>query len=307
MHTLAPVIIFTYKRIDSLKLVIESLNKCAFIDRTEIFIFSDGAKGNGDEEEVCVVRNYLLDIKTTHISLHFSEENNGLAKSIIEGVTKILYQYQKVIVLEDDLVVSSNFLIYMNRAINYYQKDRRIFSIAGYSIPITTPNNYPYDVYFLPRASSWGWATWEDRWRTIDWTVNDYGAFIKNKNKVKSFNKGGSDMASMLKKQMNGRINSWAIRWCYHQFRTNTLTVYPVVSKVKNIGFSTMATHSNVYNRYKTKLDDGLKVEFKLQHEAVLINHFTIQFQKFYSIKTRLMYKIKTLLYKVGFISNKDD
>ncbi|MDB5121037.1 MAG: glycosyltransferase [Sphingobacteriales bacterium] len=307
MYTLAPVIIFTYKRIGSLKLVLESLNKCALIERTEIIIFSDAAKGNGDEQEVSAVRNYLIGIESPNIKLNFSEENYGLAKSIIGGVTKILNQYHKVIVLEDDLTVSTNFLIYMNNALDHYQNNSNIFSIAGYSVPITAPDDYPYDVYFFLRASSWGWATWNDRWTTIDWEVNDYEEFIKNKDRIKAFNEGGSDMFNMLKKQMNGKINSWAIRWCYHQFRTKSLTVYPVVSKIKNIGFSEMATHSNVYNRYKTLLDTGNTLHFNFPSTAIVDQHFTVQFQHFYSIRTRFINKIRTLLYKVGFISNKND
>ena len=29
------------------------------------------------------------------------------------------------------------------------------------------------DAYFHPRPNSWGWATWEDRWNSVNWEVDE--------------------------------------------------------------------------------------------------------------------------------------
>jgi hypothetical protein len=303
---LAPIVIFGYKRPDSLRITIESLLNCQYANQSELFIFCDGPKNIKDIKAVTEVRDYLQNVKGfKNITLKFSEKNRGLAQSIIEGVSKIHETYDSVIVLEDDLVVSANFLVYMNKALDFYRDNKKIFSIAGYSIPITKAENYKYDVYFTPRASSWGWASWKDRWEKIDWNVSDFNEFKKNKKQIEAFNKGGSDLFNMLNKRMNGKIDSWAIRWCYSQFKANLFTVYPIISKVQNTGFDVQATNSNVYNRYYTELDAQLLTEFIFSENAMLDNWSYEQFADFYNLKNRLLGRIRTIIHKLGFLKNK--
>ncbi|MFW6016806.1 MAG: glycosyltransferase, partial [bacterium] len=234
---LSPIVLFVYNRPEHTKKTIKALKKNKLADKSKLFIFSDGEKSANDKQKVKEVRKIINKIDGFKQGKVFeSEENKGLANSVIDGVTKIINQYGKVIVLEDDLITSKNFLRYMNRALDFYEEDKKIWSISGYNLPIGIPDDYKHDVYLSYRASSWGWATWKDRWDKIDWDINDYSEFINDKSAQKLFNRGGSDMKNMLKSQMEGKIDSWAIRWCYNQFKNDSYTIYPVVSKVKNIG-----------------------------------------------------------------------
>ena len=192
----------------------------------------------------------------------------------------------------------------MNQALDQYKNIEKVFSVSGYNIPLRLPHNYKFDAYFAPRASSWGWATWIDRWADIDWQVKDYSSFQKNKKDLRAFNQGGSDLSGMLKRQMKGKINSWAIRWCFHQFKRKKFTVYPIISKIQNIGFSKEATNSNVYNRYKTPLDVSSKTDFVFPDKVKLQLNLLHQFQNFFSFRTRLYNYIKTFFYKAGILSN---
>ena len=134
-----------------------------------------------------------------------SEHNLGLAASIIAGVSKIFEIADEVIVLEDDLIVTSNFLSFMNQALTRFQLDKKVFSISGYSFNISGSKTTNYDAYFLNRGWSWGWATWKDRWKDIDWEVKDYNEFNSNRKLKASFNKGGSDLTAMLQKHNDGQ------------------------------------------------------------------------------------------------------
>lgn len=302
----APVLLFTYKRLDTLKLTVAALQQNKHAGESELFIFSDAAKTAKDELEIDKVRNFIKGIGGfKSVSIFEAPKNKGLANSIIDGVSQVIKKYGKVIVLEDDLQTSVNFLSYMNQSLDFYKDNRKVFSIAGYSIPVRVPGDYSYDCYFLPRASSWGWASWQDRWEKIDWKVSSFEEFKKDRARIKAFNAGGSDMYDMLNKQMNGKIDSWAIRWCYDQYRSNSYTLCPVISKVKNIGFNNLATNTNVFNRYDTALDQEGKTTFdfpvKVEPNATLLH----QFQSFYSLKTRAIGKIKTYLYKAGIYKNK--
>ncbi|VAW12775.1 hypothetical protein MNBD_BACTEROID03-188 [hydrothermal vent metagenome] len=297
-HELSPIALFTFNRLNVLKQTVISLQNCRLAKESDLHIFSDAAKDKRDYDIVVQVREYLKTvIGFKNITIHYAQTNMGLAKSILNGVSEILKVNESVIVLEDDLVVSSNFLSYTNQALNEYKTNPDILSISGYSFPIKVPEKYQYDNYFTKRASSWGWATWKNKWENIDWLVTDYVSFSKNTKEKKNFDKMGSDMSNMLAKQMRGEINSWAIRWCYHQFKKNLYTVYPVVSKVMSIGYGEGATNTKSgRSRYITPIDSTKKREFKFNQVANLDKRFTKQFVAKFNRKTRTYYKIKTFL-----------
>ncbi len=301
-----PVLLFCYNRKLLLKSAVERLSNNVGADKTDLFIFSDGPKKPSDISIILELRDFLKSIKGfKSITIEESKTNKGLAKSVIAGVSKVLETYDAVIVLEDDLLTSENFLLYMNQCLNLYENNDKVFSISGYSPPIKPKSGYNYDSYFFVRNSSHGWATWKNRWEKVDWQVSDFDSFIASKNKQAEFNNGGSDLSRMLFRQMNGKINSWSIRFCYQQYKTGTYTVYPVVSKIQNLGFGPDATHTNNFNRFHTNLDDGSKTNFVLPRGVILDKTITVEFKKFYSLRSRGFGKIKTYLYKAGLIENR--
>ena len=146
----------------------------------------------------------------------------------------------------------------MNNALDFYNKDEKIWSISGYNLPIEIPKDYEYDIYLGYRGCSWGWATWKDRWNTVDWEVKDYKKFKHSYRKRKIINRGGPDMAQMLDAQMKGLCDSWAIRWCYEQSKQNKYTVYPVKSLIQNCGLDGTGTHSGINSAFDVKLNQTL-------------------------------------------------
>ncbi|GHV57497.1 glycosyl transferase [Bacteroidia bacterium] len=292
MHCLAPVVLFVYNRLDCLTSTINALKNNFAAADSNLFIFSDAPKSEQDNNKVNQVRSYIKTIQGfKKITIVEREQNFGLAKSIIEGVTETINQYGKVIVLEDDLITSPNFLSYMNSALNYYERNQKIFSIAGYTHPIKNPKQ---DVYFTQRASSWGWATWKNRWENVRWDLKEeYILFMQDKIRQKQFNRMGSDLCKMLDRQMNGKINSWAIRWCYNQFLTQQYTVYPTLSKVINAGTDGSATHTqDRFNRLATPIDQSGQVDFRFPEEILLDDFYLKQFLKNYSLLTRIKYRL---------------
>lgn len=291
---LAPIVIFVYNRFNHTVKTIESLRENYLAKDSEIFIFSDASKSNDDDIKVSEVRKYIKGIKGfKKVTIVEREENNGLAKSVITGVTDIINKYGKVIVLEDDLITSEYFLEYMNKSLDMYQNRTDIWSISGYTPDIKIPQEYIDEIYLTYRGCSWGWATWKDRWEKVDWDIIDYYTFKKDKIKVKQFNKSGTDLAPMLNDQMEKRINSWAIRWVYNQYKQGKCTVYPVRSLVKNIGMDMSGTHSIVTKKYEANLaksiitlnkdininNDILK-EFKNIYDLNLIGYISIGIKK---------------------------
>lgn len=299
---LAPILLFTYKRLDTLKNTVNALKNNNLASNSDLFIFSDGSKNDKDYEYVASVRNYIKTIDGfKSINIKFSPQNYGLANSIISGVSKVLEDYDRVIVLEDDILTSNNFLDFMNQALEYYKNSNNIFSVSGYTPVISGLESD--GVYFTKRASSWGWATWKTKWDLVDWDVKDYDIFSKSTKLKKEFNKMGSDMSFMLGRQMSGEINSWAIRWCYSQFRLDLYSVFPSVSKVINVGFdSEDATHTKEKsNRFLTKLDNSTKTTFIFNNHVKLDKKIVYQFTRPYSFKNRLLNKLMNFNFLENF------
>ena len=291
---LAPICLFVYSSFNETKRTVESLQKNTLAPESLLFIFSDGAENIYTIEKVKNVREYIRTVTGfANVTIYESEVNKGLANSIISGVTKIISDFDKVIVIEDDLLLSTNFLGFMNQSLNFYKEEKKILSISGFSFPIKYKTGYKYDVAFSLRASSWGWATWKDRWENIDWEVKTYKTFQRNILKRCKFNRGGSDMSHMLDKQMSGKINSWAIRFCYHQFENDLFDVFPTISKVINIGFGENATNTKKGDfRFRTNLDTTNKQFFNLQKEIKISLTNQIQFYWHFSIIMRILSKI---------------
>ena len=295
MQNIAPIILFTYRRLDTLKKCVAALQKNILANDTDLHIFSDAASDNDDASAVEKVRDFIKTIqgfKSIHIYL--SEKNKGLATSIINGVTKIIKQYDKVIVVEDDLITTPNFLLFMNSSLERYYQNSDVFSVSGYSFNLGNHKNWKADGYFLNRGWSWGWATWKNRWDKIDWQIKDYKEFTANKKYKKEFAKGGSDLNNMLKKQMTGKLDSWAIRWFYNQYKLKGLTYYPLLSKVFNNGFDNMATHTKgSSNRYLPQLDTLQKNHFVYPEKIEINALFQNRFSKKMGVLSRVRSKVQ--------------
>lgn len=282
---MSPVAIFVYKRLKHTKELIKSLASNMLSEETDLFIFSDAAKTSIEKKDVELVRQFIHQNdyrkKFRNVMIIEEKKNKGLARSIIEGVEQIIEKYGEIIVLEDDLIVSENFLEYMNGALSFYEKCKDVWSISGYSFPMKSLVNYPHDIYYGYRGCSWGWATWKNRWEKVDWDVTSYNDFLQDKKWIKKFNRGGNDMAPMLKGQMEGKLDSWAIRWCFAQSNLNMMTVYPKKSLVENMGCDGSGTHSGNSKKFDTIRVQG---SYKYRFEEVAIDkNIEKEFWKKYS------------------------
>lgn len=284
MRKLAPLVIFVYNRSSITQQMLEAINHNTLAPETEVFIYSDGPKNEDDLKKVLEVRKCIHDFAEISnfktVKIVESDKNKGLANSIIGGVTEVIQRFERVIVLEDDLITAVNFLDFMNDCLDYYKNNKKIWSIGGTTYKMDALDRYPHDVYVCYRGESCGWATWIDRWSRVDWNVTDYEVFMKDKKRKKLFKRGGQDMVEALKKQMEGKTDSWAIRWCYQESKEDMLTVLPSKSLIKNIGWDGSGTHSDV-DRFHTEIDSE-KYEYKLMN--VEINEMLMKdFRKYFS------------------------
>lgn len=299
-NILAPICLFVYSRLDETKKTIESLQQNILASESHLYVFSDGEKNEENRKNVLAVREYIHSINGfASVKIYESNINKGLANSIISGVTEIVNKYGKIIVIEDDLIFSTNFICFMNQALNFYENKKRVANISGYAFDFKYPSDYKYDMAFSCRFSSWGWATWKDRWEKVDWEVKDYKSFRWNIFNRIRFYQGGSDLDRMLRLQMKGKLDSWAIRFAYHHFKYDLLDIFPRISKVLYNGFNSGATHTqNKKDTFDTVLDSTENFNFQFSENLETEKEITKQFYNHYSFKTRLNYKISQIRWK---------
>ncbi len=278
----APICLFTYNRLWHTQKTLASLLKDPLAKYSTLFIFSDGPKNEQSKSQVQVLRDYLKTISGfAAIDIIYREHNLGLANSIIQGVTQIVNHYGKVIVLEDDLELSPYFLTFMNEGLDFYQDNEKVASIHGYAFPIkeTMP-----ETYFLKGADCWGWATWKRAWDKFEPDGKKLLKLLTEKNMAKAFDFNFTQPnIQMLKDQINGKNNSWAIRWNASAFINNLLTLYPGKSLVRNIGLDNTGEHCAITDIFDVTLsDEKITINtIRVEHSEIAYQHYVNFFKKY--------------------------
>jgi len=270
---LAPIVLFVYNRPWHTKQTVEALQKNELAGESELFIYCDEAKNEDARKSVDEVREYVDTIdgfkKVTVIK---REKNWGLADSIIDGVTKIVNEHGKIIVLEDDLVTSPYFLKFMNEALEFYENEKKVWHISGWNYPIEADG---LDDVFLWRVMNcWGWATWADRWshyeKNIDKVIGEF-----SKKDIKRFNlDGAEDFWSQIVLNREKKINTWAIFWYVTIFKQNGLCLNPVQTFVENIGLDGSGIHCGESCAFESNLSLNKNIEYSNKMEE---NRITIE------------------------------
>lgn len=244
MLQLAPIILFVYNRPWHTGQTLDALAKNELANESVLYIYADGAKENATEidlqkiKEVREIISTFEGCKETHIIER--EKNWGLANNVIEGITKIVNQYKKIIVLEDDLITSPFFLDFMNQGLDLYKDEQKVYGITGYSF---FPNNKLPSTFLLPLGSSWGWATWQRAWNDFESDAEKLVQQIKSQQLEKEFNFGAYPYFQMLESQVQKKIDSWAIRFYASYFLQNASFLVPNQNLVYNIGMDASGTH----------------------------------------------------------------
>ena len=243
----APVVVFAFNRAAPLKLVFERLALAEDVLDRDIIVYVDGARNGKDVEKI----NSVLDVISAYkdnllpnIILRERECNLGCQKNISSAVSEVLENYGRIIVVEDDVLVSKTFLRYMDDALSLYEKDMRIWGINGHQCPyMYLPFCFKGDVYLSPRNLCTGWGTWKNRWRQVDFEIKDWKEFINVEENAEKLAAAGNDIRGMLEKHYSGTLNSWAMPCTYYMVKNGLFVIEPRLSLTKNVGFGLESVH----------------------------------------------------------------
>jgi hypothetical protein len=287
------IAVFCYKRATKLKASVEALLKNPECSSMDIIFFSDGNKNENDQEGVLQTRAFINSITGfRNVYKHFRERNLSTGPNFELGLSYLCNNYDQFIAIEDDLVVSPNCIRYLLDALIYYKHQKSVFCITGFCFPLAV-QNYPYDTVVYKRFCSYGWASWSERVRKVIWDKEELSNIIKNSPDFKKrLNNEGYDLHRMLMKQIKGEISTWDIQMQVHVAENRLKVIYPVVSKVANIGFDQESTNTFGVDYLKTPLDLGIKREFNFVDQDIIIPSLQKQLKKPYKFGALVTRKI---------------
>ncbi|MFC4213183.1 glycosyltransferase family A protein [Pedobacter lithocola] len=292
--------VFCYNRVSKLKRCIEALLKNPECKNMDIVFFSDGPKIGSDDTHIKEVRHYIDNLDGfKNIIKHYREHNLSTGPNFRTGLTFLSENYERFIIVEDDLIVSSNYLKFLIDALEFYKDDQSVFCVTAYVFPIKAPN-YIYDTIVYKRFCSYGWGGWGNRFTNIIWDENDLNNLMNNSPRFKKrLNAEGFDLVRMLKKQIKGTISTWDIQMQTHVAENRLKVIYPKLSKVSNIGFDEESTNTSGVNYLVTPIDDGAQRNFKFSPATNIVAELQSQIKAPYAYHTLVIRKLKNEFIKL--------
>ncbi|MCL2334147.1 MAG: hypothetical protein FWC52_05105 [Candidatus Methanoplasma sp.] len=248
--TIAPVMLFTYSRPEHTRSVLNALEKNDMADKTPIYAYTCGPKNDehaaGVYETQKVLKEFLNNSRFLSFEIVDAGKHLPLGTAMIEAVSNVVSKHGKVIVVEDDVVTSKDFLRFMNDCLNYYEKDPSVFTVCGYSPDVPEIRAMDKDVYIIQRVCPWGWGIWKDRWDSYDPEIRTYIQNILDRNYRRMLVRWTADLPLTLDARLyekGSMERDWEQPLGFCQFKNKMNTICPKISKVKNIGFDGSGTH----------------------------------------------------------------
>jgi hypothetical protein len=298
--TASPIAVFAYRRTKSLQSMFESLVNCDGFEKSEITIFVDGFKSEVDRKDVQEVQAFARGLAFPNVRAVLSAENRGLRRSIYQGVGSLVRRHGRVIVLEDDLELSPMALRYFNAALDAYANVERVKAVCGYMYDLDPPQ--PGACFFLPFASSWGWATWNRAWNGFSVETDDYRALSQSA----SFQRllGAPKIARMnlmLDAQVRGLIDSWAILWNAYIAKQGGICLFPPSALVGHRGFSAVGSTHSSRNPLNTALS-RMEAQMELAQSFVLPDRVELDFSVVDRVASAAQARLQRVITVLGYV-----
>lgn len=312
MKHLSPIVLFVYNRPEHTKRTVEGLLQNPEAKDSELYIFADAAKPTASEKDkanIAKVREYIHTISGfKNIVIEEASVNKGLAKSTIDGCTKIINQYGDIIMFEDDDVPTPFFLAYANECLEKFRDNEKIWCVSGYvDADIIQPDDGP-DVFLVNRPSSWGFATWKRCWDKVIWDIPTLKGLFAHKGLYSGYDKWcGGDSSMIMSGLFENRNSSWSTRYNFAAYLNKSYTILPNKSLIENIGCDGSGTHShpkefhlNLMNR-KVIIPD--EIEFDSCKNRKLLRSFKLKGVK--PTVSNFLHKHPTIKRITGYLRNK--
>lgn len=250
MTSRAPIAVFAYNRCDHFKRMFASLQSCSGFAESAVTIFIDGPRSQDDAAAVGEVKAYAQSLNLPNVRIVERSENLGLKQSIYAGVTEICQQQGRVIVFEDDLLLSPAILDYFNDGLDRYADNPNVWTLVGYQYDVPALRSCPRALV-LPFTHTWGWATWGRAWLGYDMNAPVDPKDLSSASFRRAYDVFGvRDFRNMLVLALESLVSCWFSPWYYKMFKARGVSLFPPQTYIAHVGYDggTHASRLNPYN-----------------------------------------------------------
>lgn len=242
----APVVLIAFNRPDMFRRVMNGVLSADDVADRDMFVFIDGPRNEPERAkcaEVCRVAESFRG-QLHNLTVVARDSNLGCRRNIVESITQVSKTYGRVIVVEDDILVSRTFFTYMDEALGMYEGDQRIWCVNGFrNLGLKIPRDIEADVYLDARNWSWGWGTWYDRWSKVDFDMKEWPRIAADPQLRAKIDSCGRELLYMAERQASGGLNTWDIQCTVHMILNGLYAIEPKVLLSKSMGFGDDSTH----------------------------------------------------------------
>ena len=306
MKKYAPVVIYTYNRLEHLQKTIAALQANHLAVETDIFVVSDGPKDESARKRVSELRDYVDTITGFNVvNRIYREQNVGVFESALMAERVILSDYGKLITIEDDIVTSANFLDFINKGLEYYEFSDDVYTVSGYCHPFKFPTNYKYNAWKSPWFCPWGYGILKKKYDMTNVEINVLDEIKKIKSKYRFLKKHGEFFFDSLQDDARGLKVVSDARIAAQMLLMETCSVMPSKSKVMNIGLDGTGVNCPPTTEYNVELDDGIQRDFVFPSDPFDINRDEVKrYLNFMNggLRTRVRRNISRQLRKIKLV-----
>jgi len=312
MKAIAPVLVPTLNRYEHFTSFVNSLSRCTLAKKTELIIALDYPLRDEHWEGYLKIKSYIKEISQfKKVTVIEREINFGAEKNVFDSITEVFKTHSQLIFSEDDNLFSYDFLTFVNSGLERYEKRQDIFSISGYQYPLASPVVTEKTAYLWQGFSAWGVGIWKEKWEEVcfekETVLCDGRKLLHNYLDLYKLSKIAnhyliSNLLMLIKEKISGDG-----RVCLFQYYNKRYSLFPMVSRVRNMGHDGSGTGCGVlvndiyaeqqlYSDTKNYLlPENIKNE-DIMNEA-LYTHFKRPFSKM------LKALIGVVLINIGLIS----
>ncbi len=231
----APVLVGVYDRFEHFVQCIESLKRNSLAAHTDLFIASD-CPVDQPNDAVENVREFCRKIDGFNkVTLIFRDKNYGAEKNYSEAMSTIFEIYDRMILMEDDVITSKYFLDFINEGLDMYEDDPRVVGVCGYLFP--EGEGVCDGTFFLKRRVPYGYGFWRDKEIILDRAKTSLSRLaLKDWQSFRLLTKETPHLARNLPFIVEGDFSPADMQTSIVMRMLDLYALYPPVSLTRNIG-----------------------------------------------------------------------
>ena len=257
------------------KTAIRSFEKIKKYQPRKLYLASDGPRAakQGEADIVLGLREKIMSMVDwdCDVQTRFLSENKGCGPNVCESISWFFDNEENGVIIEDDVMAGEGFFTFMEAMLEKYKDDHRVGMISSFNPFESYKSEYSYlfSRYFV----CWGWASWRDRWKNMDYAMSWRSTPLKE-SIIKNRGKDVFRWNWQLNYIDHGYVSSWDWQWYFSLSAQNQLCIFPAVNLATNIGNDKDAIHNS---NAKNITFEAKELEMPLKHSPYIVPDTTFE------------------------------